>query len=203
MHYPAFFDDIPYITVYDPLAGFLGATTGGIIEYRYLDAVKLAGHSCPTVASAYWVSRLALRALYSDELPCRGGVRVEFSDSRESGTTGVIAHIVQLLTGASGDEGFKGLSGVFYRNGLMTFGVDGLRQIRFTQRETLRRVNVSIDLSKVPVSRELRALMNQCLGGNVDLETSQLFGDLWQDRVRRLILEHGEDREVFSVVQGR
>mgnify|MGYP001305622219 CR=1 FL=1 len=203
MHYPAFFDDIPYITVYDPLAGFLGATTGGIIEYRYLDAVKLAGHSCPTVASAYWVSRLALRALYSDELPCRGGVRVEFSDSRESGTTGVMAHIVQLLTGASGDEGFKGLSGVFYRNGLMTFGVDGLRQIRFTQRETLRRVNVSIDLSKVPVSRELRALMNQCLGGNVDLETSQLFGDLWQDRVRRLILEHGEDREVFSVVQGR
>ena len=87
--------------------------------------------------------------------------------------------------------------------GLMTFGVDGLRQIRFTQRETLRRVNVSIDLSKVPVSRELRALMNQCLGGNVDLETSQLFGELWQDRVRKLILEHGEDREVFSVVQGR
>jgi hypothetical protein len=85
----------------------------------------------------------------------------------------------------------------------MTFGVDGLRQIRFTQRETLRRVNVSIDLSKVPVSRELRALMNQCLGGNVDLETSQLFGELWQDRVRKLILEHGEDREVFSVVQGR
>ncbi len=203
MHYPAFFDDIPCITVYDPLAGFLGATTGGIIEYRYLDAVKLAGHSCPTVASAYWMSRLALRALYSDELPCRGGVRVEFPDSRESGTTGVMAHIVQLLTGASGDEGFKGLSGVFYRNGLMTFGVDGLRQIRFTQRENLRRVDVSIDLSKVPVSRELRALMNQCLGGNVDLETSQLFGELWQDRVRKLILEHGEDREVFSVVQGR
>jgi len=45
--------------------------------------------------------------------------------------------------------------------------------------------------------------MNQCLGGNVDLETSQLFGELWQDRVRRLILEHGEDREVFNVVQGR
>lgn len=52
MHYPAFFDDVPAIRLYDPLAEFLGAVDDGVIEYRYLDAVKLAGHSCPTVASA-------------------------------------------------------------------------------------------------------------------------------------------------------
>ena len=55
MQYPAFFDDIPRLTVYDPLAGFLGSTLGGIIEYSYVDAVKLTGHSCPTVASSYWI----------------------------------------------------------------------------------------------------------------------------------------------------
>jgi len=32
----------------DPLAELLGAAEGGIVEYRYADAVKLAGHSCPT-----------------------------------------------------------------------------------------------------------------------------------------------------------
>lgn len=203
MQYPAFFDNIPSIAVYDPLAGFLGATKNGIIEYHYLDAVKLAGHSCPTVASSFWMSRLALRALYLDDIPCRGGVRVDFQDSRELGTTGVMANIVQLLTGAAGADGFKGLSGVFYRNGLMSFGVEGVRQIRFIRREDLRRVDVSVDLSKIPVSRELRTLMDLCLGGNADPGVNQLFGELWQDRVKRLILDHGDDRDVFSVVQGR
>lgn len=33
--------------MYDPLAEFLGAAEGGLIEYGYADAVKLAGHSCP------------------------------------------------------------------------------------------------------------------------------------------------------------
>ena len=49
MEYPEFFNDVPGIVVCDPLAGFLGATKDGLIEYRYIDAVKLAGHSCPTV----------------------------------------------------------------------------------------------------------------------------------------------------------
>lgn len=50
MQLPAFFDEVPAIVVTDPLAETLGAAEGGLIEYRYVDAVKLAGHSCPTVA---------------------------------------------------------------------------------------------------------------------------------------------------------
>lgn len=52
MQYPAFFDEVEPIVLYDPLAEFLGAATAGRVEYTYLDAVKLAGHSCPTVAGA-------------------------------------------------------------------------------------------------------------------------------------------------------
>lgn len=73
MQYPAFYDDIPRLTVYDPLAGFLGSTLGGVIDYNYVDVVKLTGHSCPTVASAYWMTYLAIRCLYGSELPCREG----------------------------------------------------------------------------------------------------------------------------------
>ncbi len=203
MNYPSFFDDIPGITMYDPLAGFLGTTTDGLIEYRYLDAVKLAGHSCPTVASAYWSTRLALKSLYGDEIPGRGGVRVEFAEARDAGVTGVMGGVVQLLTGAAGDEGFKGLSGIFFRNGLMAFGVGGDRQIRFTQRESMSRVDVTVDLSKIPMPRELPVLMQRCLSGEADGAENLQFRTLWQERVRSLILDHGEDPDVFKLVQGR
>lgn len=203
MNYPSFFDDIPWITVYDPLAGFLGTTANGLIEYRYLDAAKLAGHSCPTVASAYWMTRLALKALYGDELPSRGGVRVEFAERRDAGVTGVMGSVVQLLTGAAGDEGFKGLSGIFFRNGLMAFGMGGDRQIRFTQRESMSRVDVTVDLSKIPMPRELPVLMQRCLSGGADEAENLQFRTLWQERVRCLIQDHGEDPDVFKVIQCR
>jgi formylmethanofuran dehydrogenase subunit E len=203
MQYPAYFDDIPVFTVYDPLAGFLGATVGGVIEYRYLDAVKLTGHSCPTVASAYWITVKAMKALYKDEMPCRGGIRVDFADNRNSGVTGVTANVVQLLTGAAGDDGFKGLSGIFFRNTLMTFGASGRYQIRFAQREAHKHVDASVDLSRLPQSLELRQLMQRCLSGAADFSENQRFRELWQLRVRQVILDHGEDPEVFRVVLGR
>ncbi|MEP6969241.1 MAG: hypothetical protein ABJA49_02290, partial [Betaproteobacteria bacterium] len=45
MQTPAFFEQAPTIVMYDALAQTLGAVQDGLIEYRYLDAVKLAGHS--------------------------------------------------------------------------------------------------------------------------------------------------------------
>lgn len=50
MSFPAFFDDAPEIRVRDPLAAFLGSAEDGVMTYRYADAVRLAGHSCPVVA---------------------------------------------------------------------------------------------------------------------------------------------------------
>ena len=69
MPFPQFFDAAPRITVRDPLARFLGAADDGVIDYGYADVVKLAGHSCPTVASAYLMTRAALGSLYPDALP--------------------------------------------------------------------------------------------------------------------------------------
>ena len=115
MNFPEFFESAPRITVRDPLARFLGAAAGGIIEYTYSDAVKLAGHSCPTVASAYLMTRAAMRALYPAAFPERGGIRVELRDDRLIGVAGVIANVVSLLTGASNDTGFKGIAGDVYK----------------------------------------------------------------------------------------
>ena len=54
---PDFFAAVPAIVVADPLAALLGAAEGGRLEYRYADAVRLAGHSCPTVAGAWLMAR--------------------------------------------------------------------------------------------------------------------------------------------------
>ena len=76
MQYPAFFDQAPTITLRDPLADLLGAAEDGLIDYHYVDAVRLAGHSCPTIAGAYLMARAALRTLYPDGPAERGGVAV-------------------------------------------------------------------------------------------------------------------------------
>jgi len=49
MKYPEFFDKIETVELYDDLSEFLGAFEDGKVVVSYLDCVKLAGHSCPTV----------------------------------------------------------------------------------------------------------------------------------------------------------
>jgi hypothetical protein len=190
---------VPRLKVHDPLARFLGAATDGLIEYGYIDAVKLAGHSCPTVASAYALTRLALRALYGTELPERGGIRVEFREDRTAGVTGVIANVVALLTGAAGDTGFKGLGGRFDRRNLLLFGATVQLDIRFTRVDTGKQVDAAARLNQVPADPAMQDAMRLCMSGQGDAADEQRFGALWQDRVRRILIDHGEDASVFVV----
>ena len=197
MGFPAFFDAVPGIVLRDPLAEFLGAAEGGLIEYRYADAVRLAGHSCPTVAAAYAMTRRALCFLHPDDLPQRGGIRVDFRADRLSGVTGVIAGVVTLLTGATHDTGFKGIGGRFDRRKLMYFLADIAEEIRFTRLDTGAAVEVRADLQRVPFAPRTPQLMQKCLDGSATPAEAAEFRDGWQARVRSLLLEHGDDPEVF------
>lgn len=196
--FPDFFASAPVIRMHDPLARFLGASSGGLLEYRYEDAVRLAGHSCPTVACAFLMTRLALKQLYGDALPVRGDIRVEFADSQEAGVTGVIAATATLITGATADTGFKGLAGQFNRTNKLFFNrplKNGI--VRFTRLDTRDGIEVGMDLSTVPGDSRLGGLMAECLNGTADAQDEGLFMALWQDRVRRLLTEHADDAAVF------
>ena len=199
MQFPDFFDAAPRISVRDLLAGFLGAAADGIIEYRYADAVKLAGHSCPTVASAYLMTRAALAALYPDALPQRGGIRVELREDRIEGVAGVVANVAGLITGATQDTGFKGIGGRFDRRNLLFFGADMPGQLRFTRTDTGASVDVSARLDRVPADPRLPQLMPRCLAGAATPAEATLFQSLWQDRVRMLLVERADDPEVIVV----
>jgi hypothetical protein len=71
MKYPTFLDEAPRLSLYDPLSAFLGATEDGLVGYSYLDAIKLAGHSCPAVAGAYLMMLRAHGHLYGGGIPVR------------------------------------------------------------------------------------------------------------------------------------
>jgi hypothetical protein len=197
--FPEFFSSAPQITVRDPLARFLGAAEEGVIEYGYGDAVKLAGHSCPTVAAAYLMTRAALRALYADTLPERGGIRVELRDSMLAGVTGVIANVVSLFTGATQDTGFKGIAGRFDRRGLLFFGVDIPGQIRFTRVDSGAAATVVAHLERVPGDPRIAALMPFCVAGTATDAQAALFQALWQDRVRTILIDHADDPKIIAV----
>ncbi|MDA8260160.1 MAG: FmdE family protein [Betaproteobacteria bacterium] len=197
MQTPAFYDQVRRLSVYDPLAEFLGAAEGGRIEYAYLDAVKLAGHSCPTVAAAYWMTLKALAHLYPDNLPQRGRIRVEFRQDQLSGVTGVIASVVTLLTGATHDTGFKGLAGRFDRRKLLYFSADVVEEIRFTRIDTGRAVEVSAQLQSVPFAPQTIELMQKCLNDSATPQEAAEFRECWQARVCAVLLEHGDDPQVF------
>lgn len=201
MDFPAFFDKAPVVMLRDPLAAFLGAAKGGDLTYRYADAVKLAGHSCPTVAGAYLMVRKGLTELYGTEMPQRGGIEVHMRDVGEEGTTGVIAAVATLLTGAAPETGFGGIGADhrFGRRGLLRFEVpvDGLMAMR--RLDTGYGVILDFDAGVVPADPEMTALFPKAVIGAANDDEQARFATLWQDRVARMLLEHGDDPELVSV----
>ncbi len=190
---PSFFSQAPRLRVTDPLADFLGAAQDGCIDYEYLDVVKLAGHSCPTVACAYLMTGKALARLYGDELPRRGEIRVEMRDAIDAGVTGVVAAVVGMLTGAAGAGGFKGIAGRFNRQDLLRFEAPIESEIRFTRLDTGRSVEASAHPEIAPMPPGLRAAIGPALQPGASAAARAAFADGWQQRVRALLVDHADD----------
>lgn len=201
MRYPAFFDDATRITLYDPLAEFLGAAEDGIIEYGYPDAVKSAGHSCPTVAGAYLMNLKALTALYPDGLPRRGEIRVRFRDDETSGVTGVIASVSAVITGAAQNGGFKGIGGRFGRRGLLSFNAAISDEACFERVDGGGAVAVSYFPERVPLAPPAADLMQKIVANTASGEEVRKFRHLWQDRVKRILIDHFSDGDMIVLTK--
>lgn len=184
---PEFFTRVPSIAVHDALAEFLGAAEGGRIEYSYEDAVKLTGHSCPTVAGAYAATLEALATLYPGELPERGAIAVELRGRVDEGVTGVVASVVGLVTGAAAEGGFKGIAGRFERHGLMRFGAPIAAELRFTRLDS--GACMEIDLRRAAaMPAELMAALRQALSPDATAGERERFGRSWQARTAEMLL---------------
>ena len=198
MHYPDFFDKVPTISLQDPLSDFLGAFEEGKLEITYLDCVKLAGHSCPTVAGAYLMALRGLEKLYPAALPQRGMIQVSMRDKETEGVTGVICNVISFVAGASGVNGFKGIQGHFSRNNLIRYEVPMHGEVRLTRLDTAKSVELSYDPSVIPGDPAMKPLMGKALQGLASEEEKKQFRALWQKRVEAILLSPQQWDEMIT-----
>ena len=186
MKYPDFFDKIETITLQDKLAGFLGSCEDGIIEFSYLDIVKSAGHSCPTVTGAYLMALEGIKALYGDDMPQRGEIFVSFKEDSKDGVAGVIANVLTQITGATETLGFKGIGGNFERHGLMKFNDKISSSIKLQRLDSGKIVEVIYNPSIISGNPLQQELMQKIMQGIATDEERLTFGKLWQQRVENI-----------------
>lgn len=195
MQHPQFFNSIEKIVLQDSLLDFLGLFEDGVVEISYLDVVKNAGHSCPTVLGAYLCVLEGLKVLYRGSLPQRGDIKVEFKESENDGVAGVIANVVGHITGATKDSGFKGLAGRFDRCNLVDFNCDIDSSMRLSELTNGSSVDVYYNPNAIMPNSKMGELMQKCIAKMASKEEQKLFGALWQERVKN-IYEHR-----FSVIE--
>jgi len=199
MGYPKFYDDVESITLYDPLSDFLGSFDNGEIKFKYLNVVKNAGHSCPTVAGAYLMTLKALKSLYPNELPVRGEIKVEFKESETEGVAGVIANVITNITGATEKSGFKGIGGNFARHSLMNFNANITSSAKFTRTDNQKSVDVTYDPSNIGGNPKMQPLMQKIMQNRATDEERKEFGEIWQDRVKRILIDNFDNPELIKI----
>ena len=188
MQYPEFYNKVEPFVLYDSLSDFLGATKDGIIEINYIDCVKLAGHSCPTVAGSYILAKVAINKLYNSNMPQRSQIKIEFKEPKESGVTGVIGSVLGFILGASDSGGFSGIGGKFNRRDLLNYGVNDVNgMVKFTRVDNSSSVTLNLDTSKVPGNPKMKELMQKALMGSASKEEQEDFKKLWQERVEYML----------------
>ena len=189
MKYPKFYDEVEKFTLQDDLSAFLGATEDGIIEISYIDCVKLAGHSCPTVAGSYILSKVAISKLFGSQMAKRSSVKISFKEPKDSGVTGVIGSVIGFILGCSDEGGFSGIGGKFSRKNLLSYGNSEQKgSVRFTNIYTDESVELNLDTSKVPGDPAMKELMQKSLMGSASKEEMLKFQQMWQSRVEYMLL---------------
>jgi len=197
---PDFFNDVTPIVMRDPLSELLGAASSGLIDYTYRDVVKLAGHSCPTVAGAFLMVQEGLNALYGDETPVRGEIKVLMKDKLGDGVVGVIANVASMITGATDIGGFHGLGGKFDRRGLLVYEADIEGEMAFERIDTSMRVALTYNPSFISADPRMGELLPLIVSGRADVLERELFGMLWQDRVKRILIDNKSDSRLLHCI---
>lgn len=192
----SFFDKVEPIRMKDPLAVALGAMDKNeAFVFTYTDAIKLAGHSCPAVSGAYKLTQLALKSLYGSETPVRGQVRVTFKGGIGDKVNGPISQVVMLITGASGESGFKGLGGGRYnRHNLLSFDKsqeadeDAVCTVIFERMDTGKKIVISYSNYMLPANPKMGELMPLAVTGKGSDAEIKEFGELWHERIKAVLM---------------
>jgi hypothetical protein len=193
--------DVDPIEIRDPVAEALGVLEPGdpfVITYR--DAVKEAGHSCPTASGAYRIVQFGLDALYADVHPVRSEIEVQAAGPRDDAAYGVMSRIISFVTGATEDDGFGGLAGGYGgRRDLLRFDAFDSETpdptFRFRRTDTDDTVAVTYHVGDVPDGGPATGNLQGILDGSASDQQREAFADAWHRRVQVVLA----DDSLFTV----
>ncbi|HET7663847.1 MAG TPA: hypothetical protein VFK31_09435, partial [Rhodanobacteraceae bacterium] len=120
-------------------------------------------------------------------------------EAEDEGVTGVIGQVLTLITGAAATNGFHGIGGNHQRSGLLHYGCGDVNDMRLRRNDNGQTVEVQYNPRIVPPDSEQMTLMGLVLHGHANPAQRQHFGELRQDRVRHLLIEHADDPAVVRV----
>lgn len=207
-----FLTEVEPIRFREPLAETLGvfAEEGAILDYTFIDVVKMAGHACPTTAGAYQCCRKALEELYPDELPVRGNIAIIVYGEQDEGVYGVIGQVFSLLTGAAPATGFRGLMHKFRRKDLLKFSAEKIDPealcFEFRRLDNNSAVLVKFYPRRIPFAEEdakrLGELMEKVIWEAAKDDEKKEFEDLWMKKVENIVLRE-EGINEWMEIEGR
>ena len=194
-----FLYDVKPIKFIEPLAETLGAfkENGAVLEYTFIETVKMAGHACPTVTGAYMSCQEALDFLYPDEIPRRGDIAITIYGEPDEGVNGVIGQVFSFLTGAAPESGFKGLAHKFKRKDLLQFSSEKPDPValcfEFKRLDNKARVLVKFFPQNIPYPAEKAVKLNQfmkmVLFDQADETEKKELQDLFISKVKVMVVE--------------
>lgn len=184
------------IELHDELSEFLGFSP--VLRFTLEDAGKFAGHLCPTVATAFEMTRLALRELFPGQLPQRGHIAVTVASQPDAFANGPLAQVIGYITGAAPNTGFKGIAGRFNRQNLLHFdpAAQPFGSVTFKRIDTGSAVRVTAFAERMPGEPEMPTAMRGALAG--DAAQAARFKATWARRVR-FVIENPE--KILEVTQ--
>ncbi len=193
-----FLKEVKAIKLKEPLAETLGAFKGEdtVLEYTFIDVVKMAGHACPTVAGAYLCCQKALEKLYPDGTPVRGNVSITVYGEADEGVYGVMGQVFSFLTGAASTTGFRGLGYKFKRKDLLKFNPRKIDPkalcFEFKRLDNSKAVLVKFYPWKVPFPEErekrLGELLEKVIWEAAKKEEKEEFQKIWMEKVESMLL---------------
>jgi hypothetical protein len=208
-----FFGEVKPLRMKEPLAETLGAfqEERTVLGYTFADAVKLAGHACPTVAGAFLVCRKALERLYPGETPVRGEISVTVYGEPDEGVYGVMAQVLTLLTGAAPMTGFRGLGPKFKRKDLLRFDPrkpdPQAMCFEFKRMDTGRSVLVKFHPHQVPSGgqkgRRMAELLEKVIWDAARVEEKREFQEIWTGKVKDMLVEEKDIDRWLTIEERR
>lgn len=188
---PSFFEEIPALHLRDPLAELVGVLPPGeLMEFRYADCVRLAGHSCLAVAGAWGIAARALPRLFQSGPPVRGEIEVIALGAPEELAFGPMAMVLGAIAGAEGEAGFGGMFGAHRRRGLLRFEPHRYQPNAFELRRTSGRASVkaSFHPEKLTGAGPSPLTLPRLLAGEASPEEHAEFVARWQGLVKEALL---------------